>query len=437
MLKRDAAEDHILPRRRRRVLAAGCGGTLAVFMVSLFTYLGWVNALPPPEPLPPRTLPHPNGYAAVLEAAAALEALEAGLPPLGPPWKKDLTTLRCAVARRKPALDQLRAAISLPYYTPPYDPLVADGACPEIYNVPLRFWAESRIARADGQMGEAMQHSLDAIELGAKLGRGAPLSGVLMGQNSISWGLDSADRCFDSLSASAAREAGQRLDRIRSQMATMADTMTEQRVVELMQLRQHLAERPQLSLIPQPGARLPLPPTGAVWNYAVRMLCPKLPSYSRWDAYRRGVIEEARKPYPQRRFPSRDLAADPVLGRPQLWDAVRHHSENVSYDFARVETSMCLLRVRLALQEYHSAYGAFPESLAAISESLAPEVLVDPLSEKPLRYRREGSAFVLYSVGPDGKDDGGRPVRRLWDESAHGDLVAGKVFPKRKGEIRP
>ena len=47
-----------------------------------------------------------------------------------------------------------------------------------------------------------------------------------------------------------------------------------------------------------------------------------------------------------------------------------------------------------------------------------------------LRYRRTKAGYVLYSVGPDGKDDGGRPIdspktKSLVMEDSVGDIVAG------------
>ena len=39
-----------------------------------------------------------------------------------------------------------------------------------------------------------------------------------------------------------------------------------------------------------------------------------------------------------------------------------------------------------------------------------PAPFVDPYTSRPLLYRREGAGgFVVYSAGPDGKYDGGKP----------------------------
>ncbi len=55
--------------------------------------------------------------------------------------------------------------------------------------------------------------------------------------------------------------------------------------------------------------------------------------------------------------------------------------------------------------------GTFPEAL--------PMPFVDPYTSKPLLYRREGAdGFVVYSAGPEGKYDGGKPG----DKAAPGEV---------------
>jgi hypothetical protein len=57
----------------------------------------------------------------------------------------------------------------------------------------------------------------------------------------------------------------------------------------------------------------------------------------------------------------------------------------------------------LALLQYGQSHGGLPESL----DALGGRNVEDPFSKKPLVYRREGSGFVLYSVGDDREDNGG------------------------------
>ena len=60
--------------------------------------------------------------------------------------------------------------------------------------------------------------------------------------------------------------------------------------------------------------------------------------------------------------------------------------------------SRVLREAALTLLETKARAGAFPEG---------PGLPRDPYSERPLGYRREGAGCVLWSVGPDGKNDGG------------------------------
>jgi hypothetical protein len=76
----------------------------------------------------------------------------------------------------------------------------------------------------------------------------------------------------------------------------------------------------------------------------------------------------------------------------------------------RQETQRSLVIAAIALKRSQLRYGRFPPNL----ESLAPEFLasvpLDYMNGRPLRYRLEPDGlFVLYSVGLDGKDDGGDP----------------------------
>jgi hypothetical protein len=75
------------------------------------------------------------------------------------------------------------------------------------------------------------------------------------------------------------------------------------------------------------------------------------------------------------------------------------------YVYRRDVAHLRMTRAGLALFEYRRTHGAFPETLA----TLGLGDLIDPFANQPLHYRPEGEGFVLYSVGEDGKDNGGTP----------------------------
>lgn len=72
-----------------------------------------------------------------------------------------------------------------------------------------------------------------------------------------------------------------------------------------------------------------------------------------------------------------------------------------------------LLETALALHAYKLDHDTYPRSLDALVPAYVPHVPDDPFSSggrDSLRYRQLGDRYVLYSVGPDGVDDGGKPI---------------------------
>jgi hypothetical protein len=74
---------------------------------------------------------------------------------------------------------------------------------------------------------------------------------------------------------------------------------------------------------------------------------------------------------------------------------------------AKAETYRRLARLACRLEEYRIANGQYPETLDKLPD-LPAHLNQEVLSERPLRYQRQGNGYQLYSVGWDPKDDGGK-----------------------------
>jgi hypothetical protein len=61
----------------------------------------------------------------------------------------------------------------------------------------------------------------------------------------------------------------------------------------------------------------------------------------------------------------------------------------------------------LALERYRLARGEWPKALADLVPAHLGKVPTDPYDGKPLRFRRLADGVLVYSVGPDGVDNGG------------------------------
>lgn len=90
----------------------------------------------------------------------------------------------------------------------------------------------------------------------------------------------------------------------------------------------------------------------------------------------------------------------------------------------RIDTVGDGVRIMLALRAYRDARGEFPQSLGDLSPQWLDPVPVDPFSAEEFLYDRRGDDYILYSVGYDGEDDGGRSGgRRYWRRMADYDHV--------------
>lgn len=75
---------------------------------------------------------------------------------------------------------------------------------------------------------------------------------------------------------------------------------------------------------------------------------------------------------------------------------------------ARADVVVNLTITACALERYRLAHGEFPASLEQMSAQLHGQVLPDPMVNRPFHYARTDDGwYLLYSVGLNGKDDGG------------------------------
>jgi hypothetical protein len=84
--------------------------------------------------------------------------------------------------------------------------------------------------------------------------------------------------------------------------------------------------------------------------------------------------------------------------------------DSVTRKVMQVEVAKQTALTAIALKRYQLKYKNYPQSLDAIAPEFIPAVPNDPVDGQPLRYRRNADGtFLLYSVGENGKDDGGNP----------------------------
>ena len=75
---------------------------------------------------------------------------------------------------------------------------------------------------------------------------------------------------------------------------------------------------------------------------------------------------------------------------------------------ARHEATLDLMQVGILLEQYQARNGLYPERLDAIVPDLGDTLPVDPFTGEPYHYLPSGDDFLLYSVGRNLSDEGGK-----------------------------
>jgi type II secretory pathway pseudopilin PulG len=94
---------------------------------------------------------------------------------------------------------------------------------------------------------------------------------------------------------------------------------------------------------------------------------------------------------------------------PALGNAIVKEANNL----AQVRTA----QAALAVERFRLAHGKLPEKLDELVPQFLPTVPADPFEGQSLRYHRLAKGYVIYSVGSDGHDDGGREKPADWKSS--------------------
>jgi hypothetical protein len=76
-----------------------------------------------------------------------------------------------------------------------------------------------------------------------------------------------------------------------------------------------------------------------------------------------------------------------------------------------------LMQMGILVEQHRARTGSYPESLDAIAPELGGSLPADPFTGEAYQYQPSDDGFLLYSVGMNRIDDGGR------HEFGSGDIV--------------
>jgi hypothetical protein len=87
-------------------------------------------------------------------------------------------------------------------------------------------------------------------------------------------------------------------------------------------------------------------------------------------------------------------------------------------------TELQMARTALAIERWRLSHGKqLPESLTDVVPEMILTVPMDPFDNGPLRYQKLAHGYLIYSIGPDFKDDGGKEKPASTDDFTGYDIT--------------
>jgi hypothetical protein len=419
-----------------------CSAVVLVVGIAWSTWINDLNAMPIVH-VPTLSMPSPNAFDYFVNAGnSAVEGWPMsgtrppGANPRGPltqvvdkPNLDDPAIMNAAdtlLKQNQGALATVEKGLAFQYRTS----AVRSFSQPLAYLAPFRKMARIMAFQAEvdakrGDYHSALTSSLLAIRMGNEIPRGGVLIHYLVGSACESIGRKPIWEYLNSLDAADCRRVITTLAQVDSRRATIADCLIEQKLLGeagLSEIFHHGDWKAQLIGMTQQNGGTPTAIEAALRFPMISKRKVMADYIARMDA----MIDAARGPYGTKQA---ETSSNPIS------DTLLIEGNDLMFKQAYSQSMTRLLMTACALRAYELDHGAHPSTLQQLVSSYLKAVPLDPFTtSSTLQYKLAGGNYVLYSVGPDMHDDGGRPVldshqhghsRYNVNFQSTGDIVAG------------
>ena len=367
----------------------------------------------------PVALPNPNGFDAYLSAEAAIKLDVPAVDPIDDSLKLMPTDAKSRAKKyslgnkiawlraNAGGFSLFRAAQTLPCRHPVAMPsgfffAGSNYARHNRLRQLARYKAiEINALKLQKKWGGAVNSALDTIQMGNDIAVGGALDAKYTGLEIETTGRDhltAPDDPISKLSAPEARGAARRLQTIITHRFPFAQTLENSRWAALQ-------EFDMVSRLPNWQSQMAANQgREATWREKMGLIANPRPEIVAdikriYDAN----TADLKKPYSA---PYSALAPLNLLSQNFVW------GQSQRFDQTREKVTLNVLLLRLALRAFEAQNGRFPAQLGELSPRFIGKIPTDDFADgKPFHYSVSGKTYRLYSVGPDGKDDKGTPLK--------------------------
>jgi len=297
----------------------------------------------------------------------------------------------------------------------------------------------SRLLRAEGwwfeqqkQYGKAADTYLDIIQFGNEVAHGNVLIGKLTSLTIIGMGLTPLQELLPRLDEPSRMKVAVRLSDIDAHLVPMSEIYAmEKEYTKAFVLNELQKYKTLLGFLWEK-----LKKRGKVlseYTYSDDWLIEALQNPQRYmeaiDQQFQFLIEIADKP-----FLERQKAVSPVSSFRTVQNIAKNFGSAIFISERKV-TQLRLILLHAGISAYHHRHRRYPDSLEWMVPEFLTRLPADPFTGKPFLYHKTLKGFLLYSPGPDGKDDGGTPITDYpIRETSIGDITL-QVFEREKVKV--
>ena len=408
---------------------AGCGGKPDHFPV-----------------IPTHSTPSANAFDFFCKAAnGAYTALNSAPISSGIPSDAVISTYATYTPQQKAAVLKVAApylTVMRPGFAYPYvNPATRDWDQPITYYARFRLLAwilklDGDIKAAHGDWSGAADDYADAMQLGVAMPHGSTMLGLQVGLACEAIGRKDLWLTVPHLTGDKARSLQARINNIESQRASITSNFAEYKYESQATLLKFYQNPNWASAIAADEVKGRRSTQAEVDEFMLDLTLKSLGKQKLFDeltGYDDAVLKQLSAPYagkagtlhatvdPLTRYAYSSVNQDPNEGAP------------LEARYVDAQTQNAMLSTELALRQYWLSHHKYPAMLSTLVPNYSARVPADPFATSgSLLYRNAAGTFVLYSVGPDGKDNSGVPITITsghpgpWVYSkSTGDIVAG------------
>ncbi|RYX82483.1 hypothetical protein EON83_19370 [bacterium] len=391
---------------------------------------------------PSPTLPSPNGYDELLKAHRQIltvsteferrnkQAVDPLLEIGSPEGKIYPSHVRAQwVEQSKEGFETLDRALKMPFQFPVFIPKSEYDSRVEGYHI--RFLAKGLTVKSDHQASQgdhfgAAKTALDAIQLGVNMTHNSTVSDGLNGVACEAYGRRALTTRIAFLTPAQASHLAKRLESINANRPKFSHMLEREKLAHAHEIEVQIKAQLQKPTnpseyqtaqdAPSPLTRLALPFANAITRRQIRAFDES--------------IDEA-LPYADVAWASRKVTPPSAEHKENLL-VVKLLGSRFFFEKSATMANQC--QIRLALHAHKKTTGAYPQRLEELSPRYMGQVPTDTFAAAPMRYMVNDNRYRLWSVGPDGHDDGGRAIedktktqsesRYLVRPDSTGDIVA-------------